>query len=86
MKQTTAQLRLTPADIPNETKAANSIMRILGSLTSVVQGIAEVRNEYGSGHGKEGNFKGLQPRHAKLAVGAATTLAVYLLDTDHIKK
>lgn len=86
MKETTKLLKLTPNDIPNETKAASSIKQILGSLSSVVQGIAEVRNEYGSGHGKEGNFRGLQPRHAKLAVGAASTLAVYLLETYELKK
>src|SRR5690606_34263817 len=86
MKETTKLLKLTPEDIPNETKAANSIKQILGSLSSVVQGISEIRNEYGSGHGKDGKFRGLQPRHAKLAVGAATTLAIYLLETNQLKK
>lgn len=86
MKETTKLLKLTPSDIPNEAKAATSIKQILGSLSSVVQGIAEVRNEYGSGHGKDGKFKGLQPRHAKLAVGAASTLAIYLLETHELKK
>lgn len=86
MKETTKLLRLTPEDIPHEIKAANSIKQILGSLCSVVQGIGEIRNEYGSGHGKDGKFTGLQPRHAKLAVGAASTLAIYLLETHKIKK
>lgn len=86
MKETTKLLKLTPDDIPNEAKAASSIKQILGSLSSVVQGIAEVRNEYGSGHGKDRKFKGLQPRHAKLAVGAASTLAIYLLETHKLKK
>ena len=86
MKETTKLLKLTPNDIPNEVKAASSIKQILGSLSSVVQGIGEIRNEYGSGHGKDGNFVGLQPRHAKLAVGAASTLAIYLLETHELKK
>lgn len=86
MKETTKLLKLTPDDIPNEAKAAISIKQILGSLSSVVQGISEIRNEYGSGHGKDGKFKGLQPRHAKLAVGAASTLAIYLLETHQMKK
>lgn len=86
MKETTKLLKLTPDDIPNEARAASSIKQILGSLSSVVQGIGEVRNEYGSGHGKDGKFKGLQPRHAKLAVGAASTLAIYLLETHEIKQ
>lgn len=61
-------------------------MQILRSLTSVVQGISEVRNEYGIGHGKDSKFVGLQPRHAKLAVGAASTLAIYLLETHELRK
>ncbi|MCL1691632.1 hypothetical protein CMT57_01520 [Elizabethkingia anophelis] len=86
MKETTKLLKLTPDDIPNEAKASSSIKQILGSLSSVVQGIGEIRNEYGSGHGKNGKFKGLQPRHAKLAVGSASTLAIYLLETHDLKK
>lgn len=86
MKETTKLLKLTPEDIPNEAKAASSIKQILGSLSSVVQGIGEIRNEYGSGHGKDGKFKGLQPRHAKLAVGSASTLAIYLLETHELRK
>ncbi len=86
MKETTKLLKLTPDDIPNEIKAATSIKQILGSLSSVVQGISEIRNEYGSGHGKDGNFIGLQPRHAKLAVGASSTLAIYLLETHNLWK
>ena len=86
MKETTKLLKLTPDDISNEAKAARSIKQILGSLSAVVQGIAEVRNEYGSGHGKDSSFKGLQPRHAKLAVGAASTLAIYLYETHELRK
>jgi len=86
MKETTKLLKLTPDDIPNEAKAATSIKQILVSLSSVVQGISEIRNEFGSGHGKDGKFKGLQPRHAKLAVGASSTLAIYLLETHQMKK
>ncbi|MGE6475088.1 abortive infection family protein [Psychrobacter sp. NPDC078631] len=86
MRETTKLFKLTPDDISNEAKAAKSIRQILGSLSAVVQGIAEVRNEYGSGHGKDSQFKGLQPRHAKLAVGAASTLAIYLLETHEMRK
>jgi len=78
--------QITRRDISNEAKSAKSIRQILGSLSAVVQGIAEVRNEYGSGHGKDSQFKGLQPRHAKLAVGAASTLAIYLLETHEMRK
>lgn len=42
----------------------------------------EARNEYRSGHGKNGRFRGLQPRDAKLAVGAASTFAIYLTHSE----
>lgn len=85
MKETMGLLKLTPDNISNDAKAASSIMQILRSLTSVVQGISEVRNEYGIGHGKDSKFVGLQPRHAKRAVGAASTLAIYLLETHELR-
>lgn len=85
LKETNKELKLTPEDIPDEAKASSTIKSILGSLSNVVQGIAELRNSYGSGHGRDSNFRGLSPRHAKLAVGAASTLATFLFET-HKKK
>lgn len=81
IKETNQILKLTPSDIPDEKKAADIIRKILGSLTAVVQGICELRNDYGTGHGKSSKFKGLNPRHARLAVGAASTLANFLIET-----
>lgn len=85
LKETSKILKLTPEDIPNEARAASTIKSILGSLSNVVQGIAELRNSYGSGHGKDAKFKGLNSRHAKLAVGASSTLAIFLLETHKIR-
>ncbi len=86
LKQTTKQLNLTPEGIPDEAKASKTIKSILGSLTTVVQGIGELRNQYGSGHGKKASFKGLTARHAKLSVGAASTLAIFLLETHKYRQ
>ena len=82
VKLTVKQLSLTPLDIPEEAKASDTIKRLLSNLASITQGVAELRNHYGTGHGKLSSNKGLQPRHAKLAVGAASTLAVFLLETN----
>jgi len=81
VKQTSKQLELTPKDIPDQAKAADAIKRLLGNLATVANGIAELRNQYGTGHGKPARTRGLQSRHAKLAVGAAATLAVFLAET-----
>lgn len=81
VKATVKELKLTPKDIADEAKASDSIKKLLSNLATVASGVAELRNKYGTGHGKEGKTKGLSPRHAKLAVGAASTLAVFLVET-----
>lgn len=75
------ELKLLPDGIPNDAKGARSIKSVLGNLSTIVQGLAELRNLYGTGHGKSGTAKGLTARHARLAVGAASTLAVFLIET-----
>ena len=75
------ELSLLPDSIPDHAKGSDIIRRMLSNLNQVSQGIAELRNLYGSGHGRNGRFTGLQPRHAKLAVGAAATLGTFLMET-----
>ncbi len=75
-----------PESIPDSAKGADSIRRVLGNLATVTQGLAEIRNLYGTGHGKEGKRRGLAPRHARLAVGAATTLVTFLFDTHRARE
>ena len=81
MRGTLSELALLPKNIPESAKGNDTIKRVLNSLTQVVQGLAELRNLYGSGHGHGPNGPGVQHRHARLCVGAAVTLAVFLLDT-----
>jgi hypothetical protein len=84
--QVRAKLELLPESIPQEARGAETIKALLGNLGTVAQGLAELRGLYGSGHGKEAGVKGLQPRHARLAVGAACTLAVFLFETYQERK
>ena len=79
------ELALLPDDIPNYAKGSEVIRRMLSNLNQVSQGIAELRNLYGTGHGRDGRFIGLKPRHARLAVGAAATLGIFLLET-HLER
>jgi hypothetical protein len=81
VKYTSRELKLIPESIPDEVKAAETVRRVLGNLASITQGIAELRNAYGTGHGKGASHRGLSPRHARLAVGAASTLAIFLVQT-----
>jgi len=81
IKSTYKVLSLTPDDIPNTAKAENAIKLLSNGLATATQGIAELRNLHGAGHGKAAGTKGLQPRHARFAAGAAATLAVFLFET-----
>lgn len=81
VKETRKHLGLVPESIPSAAKGAEVIQRILSNLGTIAQGLSELRNLYGTGHGKHGKSKGLSPRHARLAVGAAATLAMFLLET-----
>ena len=85
VRTTAKELLLLPDDIPDSAKGGDVIRRVLNSLNQVAQGLAELRNLYGTGHGHDGRFIGISPRHAKLAVGAATTLSIFLLET-HLER
>lgn len=79
--ETMKLLEITPKHIPDTAKEAVSIKAILGSLRGIATHIAVVRNAYGSGHGKSDTYKGLEPRHAKLAIGSSITLVNFLWDS-----
>lgn len=72
---------IMPKQISDDIKGAKSIKQVLGNLKAIAQGISELRNLYGSGHGKSSSFTGLEPRHASLAVGSSVTLVRFLWDS-----
>jgi hypothetical protein len=86
VKQAAKALALTPDDIPEQARAAETIRRLLSNLGSITTAVAELRNLYGTGHGKDARAKGLQARHARLAVGAASTLALFLIETHEARR
>jgi hypothetical protein len=81
IKATTRLLQLAPDDVPDSAKGAESIRILLNSLGTVAGRLAELRNLYGTGHGKGAGARILDERHARLAVGAAATLATFLVET-----
>lgn len=80
-KLTLKELKLVPEGVPDAVRGADVIKRLLSNLGTIGNGLAELRGLYGTGHGKHGSATGLSPRHAKLAVGAAATLTVFLFET-----
>ena len=85
-KETLKELKLVPEGIHEAARGADVIKRLLSNLGTIGNGLAELRGLYGTGHGKHGSASGLTTRHAKLAVGAAATLAVFLFETHRETK
>jgi len=73
-------LRLVAEEVPPNDAAVNALRRTVGSLSGVAQGVAELRNLEGTGHGKSAWHECAEPLHARLAVGAATALGVFLFE------
>jgi hypothetical protein len=88
VRKTVKVLQLTPDDIANTVPAADTIRRMLMNLATLVHGSAELRNFYGTGHGRSKSQakQRLTSRHARLAVGAATTLDVFLYETHEARE
>lgn len=81
LTQTRKVLKLMPTDIPDSAKGAEAIRKLLSNLGTIAQGLAELRNLYGTGHGRHGPARGIGARHAQLAVGSACTLITFLVQT-----
>lgn len=81
VKEARKSLGLVPENIPDSRKGADVIRRLLGNLGNIAQRLGELRNLYGTGHGKRGKAKDLSARHARLAIGSAATLATFLFET-----
>ena len=59
----------------------DDLKRILSGMTSIVEGIAALRTHAGSAHGRGTTRYRLKPRHARLAVHAAHTLATFVVES-----
>ncbi len=80
-KMVTTELKLVPEGIPDEAKGAETIRLILRNLSAVTKYLAELRGLYGSGHGRDSRHRGLEPRHARLAVGTAVAFIDFVTST-----
>jgi hypothetical protein len=80
-KDTLKALKLVPEGISEAARGSDVIKRLLSNLGTIGNGLAELRGLYGTGHGQHGKSGGLRPRHARLAAGAAITLATFLFET-----
>jgi hypothetical protein len=85
-KKLTKELQLVPEGITDETKGAENIRLILRNLTQLTNNLAQLRGLYGTGHGRDGQHRGLQPRHARLAVASAVAFIDFIVETYRSRK
>lgn len=74
-------LKLHAGGVEPVTEEARALKTILSSLTNLTQGVTELRNKIGVGHGRESVPAWVRPRHARLAAGAAVTWCNLMLET-----
>lgn len=69
-------------DFDPGSKDDDDVRKILQGLASVVDGIGALRTHSGSAHGRDGRKAyRIQARHGRLAVHAAHTLALFVIET-----
>ncbi|MEN8671781.1 abortive infection family protein [Nocardioides sp.] len=74
-------LGLAPKQIGAELSHSTGLKSLLGGLLSLGRGLAELRNDAGTGHGQESVPAWVEPRHARMAVGAAHVWCQFVLET-----
>jgi len=74
---------VTPVSASGSDKKVDALMhRIVGNMNDLARCLAELRNLHGTGHGKDIHAVTLEPRHAALAVNAATTIVLFLYQSN----
>jgi abortive infection Abi-like protein len=74
-------LRLSASGVEGSSEEAKALRTLLGSLTRLTQGVTELRNQVGVGHGRESVPEWVRPRHARLAASAAAAWCNLMLET-----
>lgn len=74
-------LGLTPGQPNIPADVVQDVRQILGGLTSVAKGVGALRTHAGDAHGREALYPKLDVRTARLAINAAGSLSLYLIET-----
>jgi hypothetical protein len=80
-KKTMDALNLLPENVQATVQEEDAIKSVLGNLRAIPTKLAEIRNPFGSGHGKSASFQGLEARHAQLAIGSSITFVDFIWST-----
>ena len=80
VRLTVKSLPVVPSGLQGDAETEKMIVTLVNNLASAGRSLAELRNRFGTGHGKSASHSGLGVPHARLAVGVSTTVAVFLYE------
>lgn len=79
LRETTNRLSMLPRNHPDTRKTRDSVEKTIRGLLQTIQGLCELRNDYGmASHGRDGFSARLDVRQATLAAQAADTIVSFL--------
>ena len=73
-------LPVVPQGIDDQARWNGVIVQLTNNLSSLGRSLAELRNAFGTGHGRPVGYVGLEAHHAQLAVRTATAAGVFLYE------
>lgn len=75
--------KIVRADLGFDTKLVqdDDLKKVLSGILSIVDGIGAFRTHASSAHGEGRKIYNIKPRHARLAIHSAHTLALFVLET-----
>ncbi|MCR9060522.1 abortive infection family protein [Thalassobaculum sp. OXR-137] len=74
-------LALSPDRSDLDQQIAADVRTTLGGLATVIQGVGALRTHAGDAHGREKGYARVDARIARLAIHAASTVALFLIET-----
>ena len=80
VRMTVKNLPVVPNGIEDPARWKDVARQLVNNLSSIGRNLAELRNAFGTGHGRAAGHMGLDTHHARLAVHTATAVGVFLYE------
>jgi len=74
-----------PEQTSERERGAELIKNMLDALSTITRTLGDLRNLYGSGHGRAARHVGIEPHHAHLALIAATAF-IYFVTESYLRR
>ena len=81
LKAVQVPLGLSPGRTGLAPEIEQDVRQVLSGLTSTLKGVGALRTHGGDAHGRERGFRRIDARIARLALNAASSIALFLIET-----